>query len=116
MSKKSIKEAATAGTSVFNQLASGNIAENLQDIQGVPDVKPIKDAKDAKDTKHVKYNRDTDKHGIPLERLNLKIPTSIKEYLTVAAAKESINRRANVSVTTYLVELIKRDMELHKDE
>lgn len=113
MSKKSIKEAATAGTSVFNQLASGNIAENLQDIQGVPDVKPIKDTKD---TKHVKYNRDTDKHGIPLERLNLKIPTSIKEYLTVAAAKESINRRANVSVTTYLVELIKKDMELHKDE
>lgn len=113
MSKKSIKEAATAGTCVFNQLASGNIAENLQDIQGVPDVKPVKDTKD---TKHVKYNRDTDKHGIPLERLNLKIPTSIKEYLTVAAAKESINRRANVSVTTYLVELIKRDMELHKDE
>lgn len=113
MSKKSIKEAATAGTSVFNQLASGNIAENLQDVQGVPDVKPIKDTKD---TKHVKYNRDTDKHGIPLERLNLKIPTSIKEYLTVAAAKESIARRCNVSVTTYLVELIKKDMELHKDE
>ena len=113
MSKKSIKEAATAGTSVFNQLASGNIAENLQDIQGVPDVKPIKDTKD---TKHVKYNRDTDKHGIPLERLNLKIPTSIKEYLTIAAAKESIARRCNVSVTTYLVELIKKDMELHKDE
>lgn len=113
MSKKSIKEAATAGTSVFNQLASGNIAENLQDIQGVPDVKPVKDTKD---TKHVKYNRDTDKHGIPLERLNLKIPTSIKEYLTIAAAKESIARRCNVSVTTYLVELIKKDMELHKDE
>ena len=116
MVKKSIKEAAAAGTSVFNQLASGNITENTKDVQGVPDVNYVQDTKPEKNTKHAKGDRDTDKNGVPVERLNLKIPTAIKEYLTIAAAKESIARRCNVSLTTYLVELVERDMEMHKDK
>ena len=38
MGKKSIKEAAAAGTSVFNQLASGNI-QDAKDAQNVQDGK-----------------------------------------------------------------------------
>ena len=103
MGKKSIKEAAAAGTSVFNQLASGNIQD-------------AKDAQNVQDGKHLIGDRSTDKHGVPVERLNLKIPTEIKEYLTVAAARASIEKRSKYTITTYLIELIKRDMELHKDE
>lgn len=100
MAKKSMKEAATAGTSVFDQIASGNVqhAENVTDAQ---DVQNVQDAKNAKDV---------NKNGEPLERLNLKIPAEIKEYLTVAAAKASIAQRRNISLTEYLIQIIREDM------
>ena len=103
MAKKSMKAAATAGTSVFDQIASGNVqnAENVTDVQDVQNVKDVKDV---------------NKKGEPLERLNLKIPAEIKEYLTVAAAKASIAQRRNISLTEYLCELVRADMEKHKDE
>lgn len=49
-------------------------------------------------------------------RLNLKVPAEIKEYLDVAAAKESILQRKNVSLTKYLVDMVKRDMQAHEGE
>lgn len=100
MAKKSMKDAAAAGTSVFDQIASGHVqsAENVTDVQGVKNVK------------------DVNKKGEPLERLNLKIPAEIKEYLTVAAAKASIDQRRNISLTQYLCDLITADMERHKDQ
>lgn len=100
MAKKSMKDAAAAGTSVFDQIASGHIqsAENVTDVQDVKNVK------------------DVNKKGEPLERLNLKIPAEIKEYLTVAAAKASIAQRRNISLTQYLCDLITADMERHKDQ
>lgn len=100
MPKKSLKEAATAGTSVFDQIASGNVqhAENVTDVQDVQNVQ---------DTKSVK---DVNKKGEPLERLNLKIPAEIKEYLTVAAAKASIAQRRNISLTEYLIQIVREDM------
>ena len=106
MAKKSMKEAATAGTSVFNQIASGNVqhAENVTDVQ---DVKNVPDTKDAKDV---------NKEGVELARLNLKIPAELKEYLTVAAAKASIEQRRNISLTQYLCDLVTADMERHKNE
>lgn len=94
MAKKSMKDAAAAGTSVFDQIASGNV----QDVQNVPDVQDAKNAKDV------------NKKGEPLERLNLKIPAEIKEYLTVAAAKASIAQRRNISLTEYLIQLVREDM------
>ena len=97
MAKKSMKDAAAAGTSVFDQIASGN-------VQGTQDVLDVKDVKNV------------NKKGEPLERLNLKIPAEIKEYLTVAAAKASIAQRRNISLTEYLCELVRADMEKHKDE
>ena len=100
MAKKSMKDAAAAGTSVFDQIASGNV----QDTQNVLDVKNVKNAKNV------------NKKGEPLERLNLKIPAEIKEYLTVAAAKASIAQRRNISLTEYLCELVRADMEQHKDD
>lgn len=100
MAKKSMKDAAAAGTSVFDQIASGHVqsAENVTDVQDVKNVK------------------DVNKKGEPLERLNLKIPAEIKEYLTVAAAKASIAQRRNISLTEYLCELVRADMEQHKDD
>lgn len=103
MAKKSMKAAATAGTSVFDQIASGNVqhAENVTDVQ---------------DAQNAKAVQDVNKKGEPLERLNLKIPAEIKAYLTVAAAKASIAQRRNISLTEYLCELVRADMEQHKDD
>ena len=94
MAKKSMKDAAAAGTSVFDQIASGN-------VQSVQDVTDVQDAKNVKDV---------NKKGETLERLNLKIPAEIKEYLTVAAAKASIAQRRNISLTEYLIQLVREDM------
>lgn len=94
MTKKSMKDAAAAGTSVFDQIASGNV-QSVQDVIDVQDVKNVKDV---------------NKKGEPLERLNLKIPAEIKEYLTVAAAKASIAQRRNISLTEYLIQIIREDM------
>ena len=97
MAKKSMKAAATAGTSVFDQIVSGNAqhAENATDVQ---------------DVQNVQNAKDLNKKGEPLERLNLKIPAEIKEYLTVAAAKASIAQRRNISLTEYLIQIVREDM------
>jgi len=100
MAKKSMKDAAAAGTSVFDQIASGNV----QDAKAVQYVQDVQNAKDV------------NKEGVELARLNLKIPAEIKEYLTVAAAKASIEQRRNISLTQYLCDLVTADMEKHKDQ
>ena len=132
MAKKSIKEAAAAGTSVFDQIARGNTtgAQEIQ-ITGSAKQEPqkanlyIQEAQDTQDTQGVKavlYTQDTkstldvNKEGVPLARLNLKIPAELKEYLTVAAAKASIKQRRNISLTEYLCQVVREDMERHKDD
>ena len=100
MAKKSMKAAAAAGTSVFDQIASGN----MQDVQNTQDAKDVQDVQDVRNTKAAPR----------LERLNLKIPADIKEYLTVAAAKASIERKRNISLTEYLCDLVRADMEKDK--
>lgn len=100
MAKKSMKDAAAAGTSVFDQIASGNV----QDAKAVQYVQDVQNAKDV------------NKEGVELARLNLKIPAEIKEYLTVAAAKASIEQRRNISLTQYLCDLVTADMEKQKDQ
>lgn len=102
---KGFTGAANEGASVLDRLASG--AQHTQDAK---DVKNVPDAKDAKDVK------DTNKEGVELARLNLKIPAELKEYLTVAAAKASIDQRRNISLTQYLCDLVTADMERHKDQ
>lgn len=93
--KKSMKAAATAGTSIFDQIASGGV-QHTQDVQSVQDTQNAKDAP-------------------RLERLNLKIPADIKEYLQAAAYRASSPKKI-VSLTEYLCDLVRADMELHKDD
>lgn len=96
MAKKGFNTAATQGASVIDQLASG--------------AKAVPDAKDVKDVQGVKDVKDTNKEGVELARLNLKIPAELKEYLTVAAAKASIAQRRNISLTEYLIQIVREDM------
>ena len=107
MAKKSMKDAAAAGTSVFDVLASGNATDTK-------DAENAQSAKDAKDVKDVQNNLGRPlKYDIELTRLNLRVPASIKEYLAVAAAKESIKQRRQISLTEYLIELVKKDAAEH---
>ena len=95
--KKSMKTAATAGTSVFDQIANGaQYTEGAQDVNNAQYVKNVKD---------------TNKKGEELARLNLKIPADVKEHLIIMAAKESIRQRRNVSPTEYFITLVRADME-----
>lgn len=102
---KGFTGAANEGASVLDRLTSG--AQHTQDAKDVQDVKNVQNAKDVKDT---------NKEGVELARLNLKIPAELKEYLTVAAAKASIDQRRNISLTQYLCDLVTADMERHKDQ
>lgn len=102
MAKKGFNTAATEGASVLDRLTSG-----AQHVQDTKDVQYVQDVKDVKDT---------NKGGVELARLNLKIPAELKEYLTVAAAKASIDQRRNISLTQYLCDLVTADMERHKDQ
>ena len=109
--KKSMKEAATAGTSVFDQIAAGN-AIDVKDVKNVTNVRNVKKAQDAPAAKQGRPATYTQ----PLERLNLKIPAEYKEYLTIAAAKESIAQRRSISLTQYLCDLIEADRKRHKGQ
>lgn len=115
MAKKSMKEAAAAGTSVFDTIAQGAqyardvpAAKDVQDVQNVHDAKPVKDVPAAPQGRPAKYDS-------PTERLNLRIPTDIKEYLYAAAYRESSPKKT-VSVTEYLCQIVREDMERHKDD
>ena len=97
---KNLKGAAAASADIFDTITRGN-------VQDAETVQYVQDGKNAKDV---------NKEGIELARLNLKIPAEIKEYLTVAAAKASIEQRRNISLTQYLCGLVTADMEKHKDQ
>lgn len=119
MAKKSMKEVATAGTSVFEQLTNnsasyGKDANDVQYVQDAKDTSDTKDIKTVKSAKDVKNTKATKKPQIKWERLNLRIPADVKEHLTVAAAKASIERKKPVSLTEYLCELVRADMEKDK--
>lgn len=97
MAKKGFSNAATQGANVLDRIASG-----VNHVQNTTNVQDVKDAKDV--------NRE----GVELSRLNLKIPTELKEYLTIAAAKASIEQRRNISLTQYLCDLVTADMKRNK--
>lgn len=97
MAKKSMKEAAAAGTSVFDQIANGN-------TQG---------AQDTQNTEGIQTRTGAPAAPVQMERINLKIPAYLKEYLQEQAYNESTPRHI-VSVTEYLCNLVKKDMEQHK--
>ena len=102
MTKKNMRAAVEEGTSVLDQIVSGN-----------SDAKKAKNTRNSKNTQDVKNGRPV-KYEDDMIRLNLKIPVSIKEYLTVAAAKESIKKKRTVSLTEYFCDLVKTDMAKNK--
>ena len=105
--KKSLKEAATAGTSIFDQIASGNVL-NVKDVLNVKNVNNTQKVQNVKNGRPPKYEGE-------IVRLNLKVPADVKEYLTIAAAKASIEKRRTISLTEYLCDLVAADRERHKD-
>ena len=130
MAKKSMKDAATAGTSVFEQIASGN-TQQAQPTEGrievkevipvptAPDVQDIQDIKDVQNTPDTQMRRrgrkpNPDKQ--PIERLNLKIPAALKQYLIIAAARASLEQERQVSITEYICDLIADDKARHEEE
>lgn len=137
MAKKSMKEAATAGTSVFDQIANGsdvlrvNNANNVQKVQNAENAENaenVNNTMDAIDIIEV-LNGAADNNGAAdkksgrprkydgeMVRLNLSIPKDIKEYLTIAAAKASIAQRRQISFTEYLCDLVAADRAQHNDE
>ena len=62
-------------------------------------------------TKKTKTGRPV-KYTDELERMNFKIPREIKEILTISAAKQSILENRQVSLTEYIIDLIKNDKNL----
>ena len=63
----------------------------------------------------VKQNKQTEKSDIALVRLNLRIPEDIREYLQAAAYRESSPKK-RVSITEYLCQLVRQDMERNKSD
>ena len=129
MAKKSMKDAATAGTSVFEQIASGN-TQQAQPTEGrievkevipvptAPDVQDIQDIKDVQNTPDTQMRRrgrkpNPDKQ--PIERLNLKIPAALKQYLIIAAARASLEQERQVSITEYICDLVADDKARHEE-
>ena len=136
MAKKSMKDAATAGTSVFEQIASGNTqqaqptegrievkevipAPTISDAQGIKDAQNTPDAtatKDEPDTQMRRRGRKPNPDKQPIERLNLKIPATLKQYLIIAAARASLEQERQVSITEYICDLIADDKARHEEE
>ena len=86
---KKLKGAAAASADIFDTIARGNTADiiNTQDIQDTP-----------KAAKPEYY------------RFNLKMPLEYKEYLQAAAYRAS-NPTKTVTITEYICELVKADIE-----
>ena len=136
MAKKSMKDAAAAGTSVFEQIASGNTqqaqptegrievkevipAPTTSDAQGIKDAQNTPDAtatKDEPDTQMRRRGRKPNPDKQPIERLNLKIPATLKQYLIIAAARASLEQERQVSITEYICELVADDKARHEEE
>ena len=111
MTKKDIKGAAAAGTSVFDQIANG-LTQDIQDIQNTQDAS---DAQDIQNTQRARSGRPA-KYDEEMERINLKIPARLKEYLTIAAAHASIEQRRQISFTEYLCNLVEEDRKRREEQ
>ena len=124
MAKKNLKEAA-ASTSVYDAIAQGaRYVQDVKDVKDVRDVPDVQDVRKVQDAPAVQGAPDAQKRKprgrkpseIPHERLTLKLPTEIKKYLQEAAAVETGKRRKLVTLTDYLCEIVRADMEKHKDD
>ena len=102
MAKKNLKSAAA---NVFDQIATGaENAENTNATLYVQDDEPRTGRTRLRGT------------GTEWVRLNLRIPADVKEYLAIAAARQTIADRKPISLTEYMCNRIYADMEKHKDD
>ena len=129
MAKKSMKDAATAGTSVFEQIASGNTQQaqpteerkEIKEVISVPtapdaqDIQDIKDVQNTPDTQMRRRGRKPNPDKQPIERLNLKIPAALKQYLIIAAARASLEQERQISITEYICDLVADDKARHEE-
>ena len=130
MAKKSMKDAAAAGTSVFEQIASGNTQQaqpteerkEIKEVISVPtapdaqDIQDIKDVQNTPDTQMRRRGRKPNPDKQPIERLNLKIPAALKQYLIIVAARASLEQERQVSITEYICDLVADDKARHEEE
>ena len=94
---KKLKGAAAASADIFDTIARGNTADTI-------------DTEDTQDT------QDTPKTAKPeYYRFNLKMPLEYKDYLQAAAYRASSPTKT-VTITEYICELVRADMERHKDQ
>lgn len=89
---KKLKGAAAASADIFDTIARGNTADTV-------------DTADTQDT------QDTPKVAKPeYYRFNLKMPLEYKDYLQAAAYRASSPTKT-VTITEYICELVRADME-----
>ena len=92
---KKLKGAAAASADIFDTIARGNTADTV-------------DTADTQDT------QDTRKAKPEYYRFNLKMPLEYKEYLQAAAYRASSPEKT-ITITEYLCELVKADMDAHPE-
>ena len=85
---KKLKGAAAASADIFDTIARGNTADTTD----------TQDTQDTRKTKSEYY------------RFNLKMPIEYKEYLQAAAYRASSPEKT-VTITEYICELVRSDME-----
>lgn len=92
---KKLKGAAAASADIFDTIAKGNTADTI----------------DTEDTQDTQDTQRTPKAPKPeYYRFNLKMPLEYKDYLQAAAYRASSPTKT-VTITEYICELVRADME-----
>lgn len=92
---KKLKGAAAASADIFDTIARGNTADTI----------------DTEDTQDTQDTQCTPKAPKPeYYRFNLKMPLEYKDYLQAAAYRASSPTKT-VTITEYICELVRADME-----
>ena len=92
---KKLKGAAAASADIFDTIARGNTADTI----------------DTEDTQDTQGTQRTPKAPKPeYYRFNLKMPLEYKDYLQAAAYRASSPTKT-VTITEYICELVRADME-----
>ena len=95
---KKLKGAAAASADIFDTIARGNTADTI----------------DTEDTQDTQDTQSTPKAPKPeYYRFNLKMPLEYKEYLQAAAYRASSPEKT-ITITEYLCELVRADMEKNR--
>ena len=89
---KKLKGAAAASADIFDTIARGNTTDTA-------DTTNTQDTQDTRNTQKPEYYR-----------FNLKMPLEYKEYLQAAAYRASSPEKT-VTITEYICELVRADME-----